>query len=125
MKLNIVVSPTFSQVVDKLVKAEVPIATAYKLKSVIKTLGEEQKKFEDLRTSLIEKYAPKNKKGEIIKNEDGGYAVAEKNREEFFKEIQELLNVEVEIPKIKVSELGSKLEMSAQDLAALEGLLEE
>ena len=125
MKLNIVVSPTFSQVVDKLVKAEVPIATAYKLKSVIKTLGEEQKKFEDLRTSLIEKYAPKNKKGEIIKNEDGGYAVAEKNREEFFREIQELLNVEVEIPKIKISELGSKLEMSAQDLALLEGLLEE
>lgn len=125
MKLSIVISPVFSEAVNKLIKAEVPISTAYKLKSVVKTLGEEQKKFEDLRTSLIEKYAPKNKKGEIVKNEDGGYAVAEKNKEAFFEEIKELLNVEVELPKIKVSELGTKLEMSAQDLTVLEGLLEE
>lgn len=125
MKLVMVVSPKFSESLNKLVKAEIPIAAAYRLKTVVVKASEEQKKFEDMRKELIDKHAPKNKKGEIIKDENGSYSVSDKNKEEFFKEIQELLEVEVEFPKIKISDLGDKLQMSVQDLAALEGLLEE
>jgi RNA-binding protein YlmH len=125
MKLNVIVSPRFSEALGKLAQAEIPVATAYKLKTVITLAAEEQKKFEDMRKSLIDKHAAKNKKGEIVKNEDGSYGVAEKNKEEFFKEIQELLEVEVEMPKIRVSSLGDKLQLSVQDLAILDGLLEE
>jgi|GEM_PF-4203792 len=125
MKLNAIVSARFSEALNKLVKAEIPIATAYKLKTVVVRTGEEHKKFEDMRTELINKYAPKNKKGEIIKNEDGGYSVSEKNKDDFFKEIQELLEVEIELPKIKIADLGDKLQISVQDLVLLEGLLEE
>lgn len=125
MKLSMVVSPRLNEALNKLVKAEIPVAAAYKLKTIVVKVAEEQKKFEDMRTELINKHAPKNKKGEIVKNEDGGYSVAEKNKEQFFKEIQELLDVEIDLPKIKVSSLGDKLEISVQDLAVLEGLLEE
>ena len=125
MKLSVIVSPRFSETLNKLAQAEIPVATAYKLKAVITLVAEEQKKFEDMRKSLIDKHAAKNKKGEIIKGEDGSYSVAEKNKEEVFKEIQELLNVEVEVPKVKVSSLGEKLQLSVQDLALLEDLLEE
>lgn len=125
MKLSVIVSPRFSETLGKLAQAEIPVATAYRLKAVIALVAEEQKKFEDMRKSLIDKHAAKNKKGEIIKNEDGGYSVADKNKDEFFKEIQELLDVEVEVPKVKVSALGEKLQLSVQDLALLDGLLEE
>lgn len=125
MKLGTIVAPKFTDALSKLIKTELPVLAAYKLKKVASIVNEEQKKFEDLRGGLVSKHAKKNKKGEIVKDENGGYAVAKENMEAFLKEVDELLSVDVEVPKIKLSELGNGLKMTAQEMVLLEGLLEE
>lgn len=125
MKLGTMVAPKFTDALSKLIKTELPVLAAYKLKKVASIVNEEQKKFEEVRSELVSKHAKKNKKGEIVKDENGGYAVAKENMDEFLKEVDQLLSVEVEVPKIKLSELGDNLKMTAQEMVLLEGLLEE
>ncbi|NBP03277.1 MAG: hypothetical protein EBU90_24970, partial [Proteobacteria bacterium] len=125
MKLGTIVAPKFTEALGKLIKTELPVVAAYKLKKVASIVNEEQKKFEDVRSGLVTKHAKKNKKGEIVKDENGGYSVDKENMKDFLKEIEDLLAVEVEIPKLKLSELGDNLKMTAQEMVLLDGLLEE
>ena len=125
MKLKTIVAPQFSEALNRLAKAEVPVVVAYKLKTVIAKCLEEQKKFEDFRMALINKHAPKDEGGEIIKGEDGSYSVPESTKEAFLQEVAELLDIEIELAKIKVESLGSKIQITTLDLILLGDLLEE
>lgn len=125
MKLSQITSPGFAASLNKLSKGDLPILTAYSLKTAIGVLETEQAKFESLRKELVEKYAEKNEDGTIKKNERGEYRVAQESVGDFMKEIEELMKVEVQVPTIKLSALGTKLTLSADDLMNLEGLIVE
>ncbi|NDC23725.1 MAG: hypothetical protein EBZ49_06295 [Proteobacteria bacterium] len=125
MKLASIVNPKFTVCFDKLLKEELPILTAYKLKKITSIVESEQKKFEELRQELVKKFSKKNKKGEPHKNEGGFYSVDKDKMEDFLKELKTLLDVEVEVPKIKISDLGNELKISAEQAIALDGILEE
>ena len=124
MKLSQIVSPPFTQTLRKLVDAKLPVLTAYRLKTITARVEDEQGKFEDLRRKLVEKYAERDEKGEIKKAEDGTYKVAEASVKDFMEEIGQLTNIDVDLPTLRIVDLGS-IELSARDLSALEGLIVE
>jgi len=125
MKLSSIVNSKFSNSFEKLLKAELPVLAAYKLKKITSIVQDEQKKFEELRQELVKKFAKKNKKGEICKNADGIYSVDKEKTSDFLKELESLLQVEVEVPKIKILDLGENIKISAEQVMALDGILEE
>lgn len=125
MKLKDVVNPEFIKAINKIGTTNVPILTAYRVMTVSSKLEQERQKFDELRRALVNKYAPKDETGEIKKDDKGQYSVDPEQIESFLKEINELLEVDVETAKIKLSALGDKLEITALELQALGDLIEE
>jgi len=89
------------KVIEDLMEVKLPIAVSYKLNKVYKKVVEENKSFEEKRLELIKTY------GEQTDKEKDTWTVKQENVDQFFKELEELTKVEVDIefPKIKLSEL--------------------
>ena len=124
MKLARLVDPNFHSALTKLSTQNLPVRIAFRLKGIVKTTNEEFSKYEEIRNDLLKKHGKKN--------EDGSLAIENQNVQfegnsymEFAKELQELVNVELDIPTIKVSELGENITLSVLELDQLEGLLVE
>lgn len=102
---------------NKLLVAEIPIKTSYKLGKIINKMGEELKFFDTKRMELFKKY------GELDGKE---YKVKLEDNEIFVKEMNELLEItfELEINKIKLDSLGD-IKLSALDMANLDKFIEE
>ena len=102
----------------KLLTADLPVQEAYKLSRVVARISEELTAAEKIRNDLVmKKYGVKK---------DDKFAVPPEKLEEFYKEYNTLLDVEVDIPivKIKLDSLnGAKL--SAVDLHNLDFIFEE
>ncbi len=124
MILAQIVSPVLKALLDKIAKNQMPIASAWKIKSVIKEIADERVKYEDMRIELVRKYAKTNEAGEIEKGSDGTIQVDPLRLNEFAKEINELLNVEVNVTKIKFNDLPGSLELSPEEALVLDFIVE-
>lgn len=125
MQLGIVASKPFQEALAKLAKAQLPISSTLKVRKLLKQVTEEVKEFYDLQGAIAKEYGKKDDKGEIVVNEDQTITLDETRKNEWQAKLIELANHEVELAKVKVSELGTTLEMSALELSVLEGLLED
>lgn len=123
MKLSQLTNTNFQASLSKLAKGDIPIVTAYELKATISVVERENAKFEELRRALVEKHSEKNEDGSVKKNDKGEYRVAQDAIPEFMKEVNQLLDVDVEIAPLSLSALGTKLSLSAEDLFNLDGLI--
>ena len=71
------------------------------------------------------KFSELNEDGSVKPDENGNAIfTSDESRLEFAKELTELMNVEVEVNKLSIDELGDKIQLSAVDLASLEDLVE-
>ena len=125
MKLQQIMSEQFTASFKKLLGQSLPVTTAYRLKATTALIDSEQTKFEEVRRTLVDKYAEKNEDGSIKKDEKGGYRVAEASINDYVKELNELLAVEIEVKPVKLAALGDKAELTVQDIAVLDGLITE
>ena len=120
--LKRIMNPEFSNAYLKLMKSQVPVSAAYKLRKIASTIVEAQDMYDSMRRELLEKYGSKNKKGELIVDDSGNVKMTAAQREQFNKAHEELLNVEVECGSIEVKELGN-INMSAHELILLEHII--
>ena len=125
LKLLQLNQPTFISAMNKLASTEVPLQVAFRLKGSVLKINGELSKYNELRGDLIKKYAEKNEDGSPKADAEGQIKPSEENMQSFLKDMQELLNTEVEMDTVKVSELGSKVELSVNELVALEGMVTE
>jgi len=112
---------------NKLIDKEINIKTSYKLSKLFKQLANEYNIFEENRMKLINKYAEKDEIGNVRVNmENNSVFIIDNNKEKFNKEINELVNIEVEIfiEKIRLDDLGD-IKVSPRDLFNLDFLFEE
>ena len=117
MKLSMKKLTQIKPSLQKLLSQDIPVKTSFKLTKWIKTLNPEYESFEESRKKLFEKYGTKNIEGNLeIKPEK---AVI------FNKEFKELLKIEVDVKldKIKLEDLGEKIEISPLDLSNLVEIL--
>ena len=125
MQLKSLSNPQFFQSLNKVMRAEIPVQLAWKLKGLAKFLESQNQAYEEMRNELLKKHGRKDDKGELLMAENGQVEFDEGKRDAFIKEHQELLNQEVEVKdKIKLSDLSS-VRLSASDLLVLEDLIQE
>jgi len=114
---------TVVPLLNSLVGKDLPILGAYKLAKLVGALQDEFDLLEKHRVQLVEKFAERDDKGNLIyqpqKNpDDPNKQVRIADSEGFAKELQELMeqNHEIEIVELAVAELGGETTISVRDI---------
>lgn len=76
------------------------INTQYKLLVLSKEIEKDEQILKDQKELLVLKYGEKNKQGQYIKTENGGYKIQDNKIDECNKSIYELNNFEIQLPDI-------------------------
>ena len=104
---------------------ELDVKTSFKIAKNIKTIDEISNIFIEEKRKLVSKYGIKDEKGNLKLDDNGVAEIDKDNLEEWNRSYAELLEIEnnIEIEKIKLSDLDVRV--SAQELLAIEYMLEE
>lgn len=125
MKLARLVDPKFHAALDKLAAESLPLKVAFRLKGIAKTVREEFAKYEELRQEALTKFGKKDEEGKLVLDGSGNVQFEGASFQDFAKEIGALASEEVELPTIKLSELGDKISMTLEEIEWLDGLIVE
>ena len=125
MKLVRLTDNKLQELLTRLASEPLPLKTAFKLKGIIKVATEEFNKYEDVRKDALQRHG--------LKNEDGSMQIDERNNVQFDQdglrafagELNELGQLDVELPTVTLDQLGDKIAISAEDLELLEGIVTE
>ena len=104
-----------------------PIALAAKLLRLADDLSKENTYIEKQRISIIEKYGDKDENGQL-KIIDGQVTFSNDNAEKAQQELNELSELEIEIPNRNITEnelMNSGLELTLSQFAALREFIQE
>ena len=116
---------TASRPLSKLVDKDFPVKVSIALRQLVTKLGESLKVIEDVRSGLVRKHG-KGEGGniEIITPDDPKGRPVSKSYPKFVAEFNELMTTEVEVDieivKVPAETDGKPLQMSVNDLVALE-----
>lgn len=124
MKLSQLTDKRLQTTLKALMNKPLPIKTAYKLKGLVKTVNDELAKYESLRQDIIGRLADRKDDGTIATDTTGNVLFTSENRAAFFKELKDLLEMDVDMPSIKLADLGT-IDITAEDLFALDELIAE
>jgi len=118
MKIKVNKLLKMKPVIEKIIKLDIPVMAAWDLMKIVKDLDTELEIYSKARKKLFNKYGEVDEK---TKNQK----IKEDKVEDFKKDIEELLNKEIEIKtkKIKISSLGN-LKLSTADLLTIDILIE-
>ena len=125
MKLARLTDARLHAVLRKLSAAPLPLRVAFKLKGISAKIDEEVKKFEAVRMEALEKAGKKDEAGKVVVKPDGNVDMDPDKLKEFIAQLNELGATEVELPTVKVDDLGDKVQLSVDDLSLLDGILVE
>ena len=112
---------------NKLLGAQLPVKTAYKVAKIKRQVDGEIEVYEDFYREALQTYGAKDESGQPKISEDGTqYLLEEGKEEEFKKRILEIQNIVVHLdePKISIVEIES-LNFAPMELVALLPLIEE
>jgi hypothetical protein len=122
MKFSELVRPEFQAALQELIELPLPILTAYKLHGATERVTAELSKFQQLHAKLIYAHGVLGEDGKVRTNEDGSEYLV-KNRELFEADFNELLAIDVDIPRIPLEDLKD-CKLSTKSLALLKPLIE-
>ena len=111
MKLQALLEPAFHTGLAKLVNAGLPMRISYKLDGIDSAVKSELKKFEAIRIAALKKYGQLKEDGSFVEDEQRSVLFkSEEDAASFAKEYSELLAMEVEMEKIKLSDIIEKVD---------------
>lgn len=125
MKLARIVDPKFHAALEKLANQALPLKVAFRLKGIVKTVQDEFTKYEEVRQAALMKYGMKDGSGNLELDDNGNTRFDGNSFQEFAKELGGLINEEIEVPTIKLAELGDNITITLQDIQMLDGLIVE
>jgi hypothetical protein len=109
----------------KLTTQEMPLKAAFALKGIVKTVNAELMKYDEVKLEALRRLGEKDEKGELIVQGDGTVKLNEENTKQFVDELNQLLNTEISIGSIKLSDLGEKATLTANELSLLDDIIVE
>ena len=104
MKLYQVIDPGFQKALEELGQAPMPVSVGYRLTDLLERVSTETKKVRAIHQKLLAKHAQKNKNGSLKTNKERTEYLME-DRPAFDKDYGELINIEIELPKIKIDDI--------------------
>jgi hypothetical protein len=125
MKLVVASNPLAKKVLEKLINSDkLPITAAWKIKKIVIEYNKHATDYSQAYNDLVKKYAVRDENGEVVVDEKGTFNLDKAQNQVFGTELLELLNVEVEMPTVKIHELGTKLEgITPDELMLLDGVV--
>ena len=107
---------------------QLPIKLAYAISKNINKIDIELKTYNDEKAKLINKYAEKDKEGNVISDEHGHIIIEEKHKEDWNNDISELLSIEneIDIHKIQLDDLlNANYNISPAELSMIDFMIED
>jgi hypothetical protein len=123
MKLSKLVDPQYQAALAKLAAQDLPLRTAFKLRGIIKLGKDELAKYEEVRGEALKRLGDKKEDGSLDVDEKGSVRLSQENMSLFVEELNALLVLDVNVGVIKLSELGEKASLTANDLMILDSLI--
>lgn len=105
-KLQVIQDASFIEAFNLLIKLELPIKTSIQVSQIHKKIAEALLKFEESRRLLIEQHALREN-GEIVANDDHTVKINPAVIEDYKHLYRKLLNEEIELPQLNMSEFES------------------
>ena len=113
MKLSTVVNAI--PVISKLMSKELPVIQSYEVAKLARRIDEETKLYNEQRQKLLQKYG----------DQDGEkYVIRPENVDVCNGELEELLNIDVDIPE-KIDILSTNVALTPAEMIAIEDFLAE
>ncbi|MEN8079095.1 hypothetical protein ABFP60_19220 [Clostridioides difficile] len=115
-------------VLGDLNNAKLPVKVAYAITKNINKINSELKAYNEEKAKLIDKYAEKDEEGKLKADEFGNVTLKEEHREDWDKDIKELLSIEneVDIHMIQLDDLlNSNYNISPAELAAIDFMIND
>lgn len=127
MKLNKLLNAR-DVIKKELLNQKMSFSLAYKINKIILATDTDENFYLEQMKSLFNKYSKKNEKGQIIQDTNGNIILIEDKVTDFYKEYNELLNIDInaEIDKISLADLDKEnLKLSPQQLQNLMPFIKE
>lgn len=105
-------------ILEKMIAFDLPLPSALKLSKIVTEINEVYKIYSEKRVALFTKYgSPQKENPEQI-------IISPENTKEFQGKMQELLEseIELEIKKLNIADLGTDVKLSAADFGAVSWL---
>lgn len=122
MKLARLLDENLHSALKRLGGQQLPLKAAFALKGINKKIHEELAKYEETRKEALQKYGNRDENGELVVSPEGNVDLAEAHKMNFVKELNELLNLDVDVGSVSVDSFG-EAKLSAEDMMALDGLI--
>lgn len=114
-----------TETLQKLSQKDFKAKLAWSIARLLKSAEAEIQSFNDTRMNLIKKYGEKDENGEIITDENGNCKIQSGDVDIFGKELNELIESEVEINANKIKmDLLEDIDFTPSDMAVLEPFVE-
>jgi len=125
LKLRELIDNNFSLALKKVSDQPLTALQSWTLVRLQKKVNEQVISFEEARVQSLKKFALKKEDGTLDTEENGTIKFnSEDEKTSAIKEIEELLNQEVEVPDVKLSSI-SGLQVDAMSMAFLEKIVTE
>ena len=112
----------FRNNIDFLDATKLPLKGAYKINKIKQDLAEEIDFYTEKFQEIVDTYAQKDEKGELVFSEDGGQILIKEGMvEECNKALEDLQTLEVMIDSynLKIEDLGDNIECTPEQLEVL------
>ena len=114
-----------TETLQKLSQKDFKAKLAWSIARLLKAAEAEIQSFNDTRMNLIKKYGEKDENNELVTDENGNCKINPEDIDIFSKELNELIDSEVEINANKIKmELLENLDFTPSDMAVLEPFVE-
>lgn len=112
--------------ISAVTQKQLPVRSAYAIAKNIKVINDEIKNYQEMRTKIIDENSKKDDTGKPVKDKTGNPIIDDENKDKFQKEMQELLDIEVElnIMQFKLDNLGA-VNFSVSELESIDFMLED
>ena len=117
-----------SNFLESLMHRQFPVKISYAISKNISKLESDLKIYNSEREKIINKYCKKDEEGNLVIDESNNYSIEEEYIDICNKELNELLDIEVDIDihKFKLNDLlQCNLEVSPADLSLIDYMIEE
>lgn len=114
-----------TEVLQKLSRTSLKAKTAWQVARILKAADKEVQEFNETRMNLIKKYGEKDESNELITDESGNCKIVPEHLVDFTKELNELVNTEVEINanKVTINDLEN-IDFTPGDMVQLESFID-
>ena len=123
MRIANIVDDRFESIIEKLMNQKLPLKVAYKLRGINKIIRAQREEYEALRREALNRFGNKDEAGALQVDEAGNVGFSQENLQAFLSELNDLVKIEFDVPKISLEELGNDIELSAAELAVIEDLI--